>query len=489
MQQRIVAKIFCLLMLFSASSVAREPYLHEPLPASASLLAKKMDLLIASLPRGTVSSVVVKELDSGKLLFAKDATQNLIPASVLKVLTATVAYDVLGSDFRFATRITGRRTAGKNRSLKDVMLSFSGDPSLTRAHVSGMLAAIKKQGFREIDGNIWLDGDTYKGYPRAEGVVWNDLGICFAAPVSAIILNHNCFYARLKPAKEIGKKAVIEYDQPGWFLKVDNRIVTQNHAEAKTENCKLKAWPSFDQEYRLEGCLALDASPMKLAFSVNNLERSLKKFVLSALKKEGLVLKGRVVLGRPDKSLSYLLAEHFSAPLPELLKPVLERSDNLYADTLLKAVGAKVSGNEGSYETGIKALRQVLETKGVELDAAYLVDGSGLSRYNQISASSIAKVLVLAWKQWGQESPWLSERTLQDRWYKTGTMHGVSSVGGYVFPENGSPLVFVVMLNGLVPGQSVEIDELKAFRGDIRRFRKKFMDTLVGRETHELEKQ
>lgn len=462
-----ISRLFlsCLFLLTSISARAGEP------------LIQQLESLVSGLPQGSVYSIQVRDPASGNVLFEKGASRNLVPASVLKVLTATTAYDALGHDFRYHTRIQAQRLPSTRGVIKGaVMLSFSGDPSLKHKDLEELILQLKRKGVASIAGDFWLNGEVFSGYDRAGGVSWDDLNVCFAAPAAAMILDRNCFYAWLKPAGKDGELAIIEYDEPDWQLAVDNRIRTRKLDEG--EKCAQEVRASSEYEYRLDGCITADSWPLRLAFSVNNVERAVERYLKALLKRHNIRLKGRVIVGRPDMNFPRVLAEHQSEKLPKLLKPVLSDSDNLYSDSILKTVAYQKSGKPGSFASGIESARELLGDKGVGFGSSRLVDGSGLSRYNFISASTLVDVLMVAWSEWGEASPWLNERDRKEQWFKTGYMSGVSSMAGYVFPEKGRPLVFAVILNGLMPPLPASREEMQAFRKEIRGFHRSFLNVL-----------
>ncbi|AMO55285.1 D-alanyl-D-alanine carboxypeptidase/endopeptidase [Endozoicomonas montiporae CL-33] len=445
--------------------------------AAADSVVNRLESLISELPEGSVYSIQVRDPIKGNVLFEQGAHLNLIPASTLKVLTATLAYDALGQEFRYNTSIASENKVTRKGVVKGaVMLSFSGDPSLKREHLNDLVAQLKEKKITTIAGDLWLDGAVYSGYDRAGGVSWDDLNICFAAPAAAMILDRNCFYGWLKPGKKEGDPAIMEYDRPEWNLEVDNQVVTESLPEG--ERCTQKVRPSADFEYALQGCISPKSRPLRMAFSVSNVERAVERFMYDLLEQHDIQLKGRIIAGRPELNMPYILAEHHSEALPELLRPVLEDSDNLYSDSILKTVGHQTSGKTGSYASGIESARTLLGNKGVGFGSSRLVDGSGLSRYNFISAATLVDILMLGWKQWGEESPWLTQRKRKEQWFKTGYMSGVRSMAGYVFPDNGRPLVFAVILNGLMPPLPATDQEMRAFKQDIRAFHRSFLKVL-----------
>lgn len=225
--------------------------------------------------------------------------------------------------------------------------------------------------------------------------------------------------------------------------------------------------------------MTINDNPLRLAFAVSDPEQEMKTFVIDSLKDLGIKHRGRVVIGKPNSQLSEVLGEHYSAPLSELLITMLKTSDNLYADSFLKTLGYKYSGKSGSYQTGINALIAGLHKARINLRCSNFEDGSGLSRDNLISAATLNDVLLFAWRQGKKQLPWLASRGLEDRWFKTGTMKGVRSICGYIFPENAPPLVFVVLLNGVVPESGATETEAITFIQNIKLFQNSFIDVIV----------
>ena len=449
------------------------------IPTHASL-SEKIDALVNTLPENSIQGILVQDMASGKTLYSLNENYNLLPASTLKILTAFSAYQSLGADFKFSTRLYSQnKTFHKKQYRGDLHIEFNGDPSLTHDHLAELLDALKRDGVREIQGRIWLDNTAYNGYPRSGGTSWDDWNICFAAPSTAIILDRNCFFGWLKPTRP-GHIAEMEYDQPHWRLAVENHVVTREPLESELLGCVQEVWPSEDYEYRLEGCIQPNRDKMRMAFSANNVERAARRFVQSELKRLGIALKGPIKTGKPARPFQYLLTEHQSEPLTELLYPVLEKSDNVYSDSILKTLGRQLTGDAGSYYSGSEQIRAVFSEEGVPLLRSRIVDGSGLSRYNLISATDMNKVLTFGWQQWGDKAPWLVWRSKPEYWFKSGYLNGVNNMAGYAFDEDGKVFAFTIFLNGLRPEYPLDKEKLRAFNQDVRNFHRSFLSLLTG---------
>ena len=176
------------------------------------------------------------------------------------------------------------------------------------------------------------------------------------------------------------------------------------------------------------------------------------------------------VKAKPDAAV---LGEVRSAPLLERIDNLLQISDNMLAETVLRevAIGNK---QEPSFAGGIAAVRSVLEANGFDVSGYQMVDGSGLSPQNKVPAELIAEVLSIAAAPDGKDprTPKLrpllgglpvagGSGTLDVRfrdaasgpgkgWVraKTGTLTGVTTLAGVVLDTDGRLLVFAFMSNG-----------------------------------------
>ena len=165
--------------LLLASSLSYSNDLSERLLTSAERLPLGADF--AAVVKNTADNTSLANINGNKLV---------PPASTLKAVTALAAYYQLGKDFRFTTQFF-------YESNGDRVLVFSGDPLLSREDLRKLLMRGKGQGTNRITGDLILDGSIFDGHLWSTAQSWSDRHICFAAPSSAINLNHNCVWARL----------------------------------------------------------------------------------------------------------------------------------------------------------------------------------------------------------------------------------------------------------------------------------------------------
>src|SRR4051812_25327099 len=146
--------------------------------------------------------------------------------------------------------------------------------------------------------------------------------------------------------------------------------------------------------------------------------------------------------------------------------PLMKTSNNLYAETLLKTVGA-AHGGLGTVASGSAVVRQLLTTWQMPEDAYVLVDGSGLSRYNYVTASTITSVLERMYRDPRHKDAFLAtlpvagkDGTIASRMRrtraegnalgKTGSISNVRSLSGFVRTRDGETLVYSIIANDFV---------------------------------------
>lgn len=424
-------------------------------------------------PETSQTAVIVSPLSAPKSSFRNNPKQLFIPASTMKVLTAVASTAALGKDFRFKTQIDAFVGISNQRIEGDVFIRFDGDPTLTSDNLNALLKDLKARGLNHIDGNLYLVGEPQESM-QAPGWVWDDLGICYAAPVSRYVINQNCIKATLSPtlADERSELTVSQFEP----VTITNSAVFDKLGSQ--DFCELDLQRQANNQYILSGCFA-GTKPLKLAIAISDPARYAQETLQRLLNNNGISLKGDILLTSKRPTNTLLIAEHRSKPLSELLSKMLLKSDNLIADSLLKRLGQYEYGVAGSFTNGSKAMQTILGALGVDLSTANIIDGSGLSRYNLLSAEQLMQVLLLIKKdpkfQYLIDSLPVAGKTgtLEYRrdyrraplkgniLAKTGSMMGVSNLAGYIKQDGKLTQAFVVLENGYSP--AVKEAEIRPF--------------------------
>lgn len=421
----------------------------------AQTLTDKIDALIEQqLPHATVG-VLIKDAQTGQVIYQKNEDKLLSPASGMKLFTATAALYQLKPDYYFVTTLSQK---GDN-----VYITFTGSPSLTIENLNDLLANLKKNGVTRIQGNIVLDVSRFQlpNYPN--GTSYDDLGWYYSAPDSATILNENAVEYDFISAKKIGMPIQIKPKTSPQGITLINEVVTVDAEQAK-DHCTLNIDIQPHNTLRLFGCLAQNAEPQPMQLAVPEPILLVKQTIQDFLNKNGLILQGKIVLGRTPAD-AHVIARMPSENLSVLIIHMLRESDNLYANSLTKLLGYTVTG-EGTYKQGTFAMRQILsQHTAIDFTQTEIADGVG-TRYNLTTPEQMVILLTNLYqdKQWrpiffnalpqagvsGTLEDRMKKTPLEKRvWAKTGTMHDISSLSGYLMHSEHQHLIFSIIINGI----------------------------------------
>ncbi|HHQ4610007.1 TPA: D-alanyl-D-alanine carboxypeptidase/D-alanyl-D-alanine endopeptidase [Aeromonas veronii] len=413
-------------------------------------------------PQGGQYAIMVQ--GNNGVEFARHADQMIAPASTMKVLTALAARLELGADFRFATDIQAQPGAKQGDTINgDIWINFVGDPTLSRMD---LLALFKQLGVTSIKGNVYVNTGAYNGYERGNGWSWGDQTLCFAAPVSSVIIDKNCAYGTIT-ATQIGKPAVgnVATGVP-IGIGADN-VEVMSYGDMARQFCALEVDMAKGNFYELKGCITPNKEPQGLRFAIHDVEAWGWDNIRWAMNRAGIKHDGLLRVTHKAPEGAETLGTHYSVSLPVMLAKMLKKSDNLYADTFLKTVGRHYYNKPGSYRSGTMAVRAILTKNGIDLGNATLADGSGLSAHNLISARQMMSVLnfiqkndaelglikllpssqvdgTLAWRR-SVTAPMMKNKVHA----KTGTITGTSNLVGFIDTAGGQRKAFVMFQRGL----------------------------------------
>lgn len=417
------------------------------------------DPLNALLPEGSQYALLVQRLDQAATsLREHNANLLLPPASTLKLITALAARLILPPDFRFSTRL--------EQVGRDLVLRFNGDPTLSSDALKQMLSRYHQESGGNLAEDLWIDDSAFNGHERGTGWPWENLGTCYSAPSSAVVIDRNCVAISVSSNDKPGSlvQANVPKHQP---LKVTAKARVVTVAEQRERHCNLDLTYSADNSYELNGCWPQSKNPLALELAVQNPALYAQSVVESQLKELGINLKGRVRVGSPPGEPGKTFALQQSPTLTALLDRMLKHSDNLVADNLLKALGGNYFQQPGSYRNGLIALRQVIKEKaGIDLSKAIIEDGSGLSRSNLVSVRQLGQVVryiylhdkelnLLGLLPVAGESGTLRFRASINKpplkgklKAKTGTLFGTKNLAGVFTTAKGNPLVLIEFITG-----------------------------------------
>lgn len=465
-------------VLLSVFSSCAAVYAETGIPAEAQSFIQK------GLPNASVG-VIVLDADTGQTLFESRSQEPFPPASTTKLFTTAASLLSLGANYQFQTAVKiDKKELQKDKLKGNLYVQFSGDPSLTTSDLKQLMADIKTAGIRRISGNIVIDDSRFQSPDYPMGWTWNSMVWYYEAPITTIILNENKVPITLTSNKTLGEKTTVALaSSEDVHIKLQSNLTTVTQAESET-HCQIEVHMNELNQLNVQGCWPQLAEPITLKVAVKNPLRLAEKIILDTLKSERIVFTGKIVTGKIGKDLT-TIASRNSAPLKILLKKVLEDSNNLYSESLIKAMGAE-RFQRGTFQLGMLALKEVLsQPTGIDFTQMRLMGGSGASMYDLVQPAQLARLLYTMEhdKTVGQdfkETFFVSggenkESTLYKRFNfndaagriraKTGTLTGVSALAGYLTTAQNKNLIFVIMMDHFLE----QNEKMKAFEDEFCR--------------------
>lgn len=440
--------------------VSRKTTVSKPAPVVLQgSLGNQLNYIINSVGSSADIGVSVKSMRTGEQLYSRNIHQPLTPASTLKVLTAEAALIFLKPDYRFSTQLLTDAQTIKNGVLQgNLYIVLSGDPSLTYNDLVELIQNLKTQQITGIAGNVYIDNTAYDQSFYGPDWVPKDKGYCYAAPISASIINHNCLPFKVTPSKVPGQAAQIGTSPNFFYPAIRNYVVTKPNRFP----CSVHLSSDISTGLEIDGCMP-KGKEWGISYVVTDVPEYNRALFKDVLNQMSVKLYGTVTFGTAPKNPS-MIAHHASEPLNVLITEMLKRSDNVIAGALFKKLGQLYTRRPGSWENGSLAVSQILtKNAGVNINGLRILDGSGLSPSNLTTPSQMMQVLDYAYHNESTNDAFVTalpiagvDGTLKHRMgniarkvrAKTGTISGVVSLAGYVVSADKEILAFVIMVNG-----------------------------------------
>lgn len=361
-------------------------------------LAKRIEEIIEksefSNARWGVFAVSLKD---GRVVVARDARKLFNPASIQKILTAVVALDKLGADYRWKTSINAPTTIENGVLNGDLTLYGRGAPDFGGGELNDLVNQLKSKGLTHVTGNIVGNESYFKGEDIGDGWTWNDLQWHYGAEAGALTFQENKAGVYMKDGV-----AVSSTD----YVQVQNDLQPKQAGETKAFGIRrgladnqIYIWGNDDKAY---GKIAVHDTALWAAKTFKDL-----------LEQKGITVDGKAkavdwkTLERLNVENSVELAFVESAPLSEIVKKMNKRSVNVYAELLLRTLGknfgdtapgdnrqlAEVRGDDLA---GAEVIKKFLRENKVAVDEIQVHDGSGLSRLDFVSPEAFVRALIFA---------------------------------------------------------------------------------------------
>lgn len=344
--------------------------------------------------------LVVDEKDEP--LVAQSPDKPFTPASIAKIVTGWMALTVLGSDYRFQTRFH----MDEDRKL---YVRGGGDPFLVSEEFAMLVPALLEKTGSEPFSGIVLDTSYFPKNLQIPGIepddeAYNALNVALAA-------NFNTIHA----------------------VRKGNSV---RSAEKQTPITPLAIEQFKRRGPKGRGRISLSQEDPSLG------ARYAGELLAEFIRMSDGKIDGEIIIGRIPDGLEPVYIHRQSRPLSDIVRLMLLGSNNYIANQLFLEAGAQPDQGEVSIERSLSVLGNLLSERNFDGEVN-LLEGSGISKQNRVTAAGFAEVL----KGFAPHAE-LLKKTRRGSRYKTGTLDNVSTLAGYVKTQNHGMARFVIALPG-----------------------------------------
>lgn len=393
----------------------------------------------------TRTAVWIHDLRWGTDIVKANIDRSLVPASVMKSVTSASLLNLADVAERFATPVVAVGAISPDGVLQgDVVVRATGDPTVesqffdtTRGFADSIVAGVRRLGIKRIEGRVIVDESAFQDATTPPGWMAEDIVWPYGARLHGANFRDNRFMLRLPSRETVPHVPDLKFTfvrPKARGLKIDRKDGTET--------------------------MIVTGSPRRAfsdTYSMPYPRKAMQSEIVSALDAAGIEVEGNVVKTSAAEREVYL---HLSPMFGEILQSLMFRSDNLMAEGMLRAIAPG-----GTRADAIAEEQAVWTMAGISTHGVRIVDGSGLSRDNRLTARFLGEVnRYMLHDEFGTDylslfpragfdgtlRGFLAETPLEGRVaMKTGSMKGVQSYSGYLLDEAGRPThLLVFMVNG-----------------------------------------
>lgn len=361
-------------------------------------IQNRINKILQQAPPSTHYSILVYNPLVQDTIYKVNSDDSMIPASNTKLFTTATALSIMGGDYKLSTKIITDDSDIKNGIIKgNVYIKGYGNSLFTKEDLESMVGSIKKLGITEIKGKIVGDDSYFDEVYTRDDWIRDEVANVKLPPISALVIDRNRTFS-------------------------SRRVRYRRHGK--------RYWRTVRYYHSISNPPLYAAQLLRKSFIEN-----------------GIKVIGNAVKGVTPKNVTELTESHII--LRDLIKDICKHSDNFLAECLFKTIGAYTSGEQGNAFYSTQAILKYIKDNGIYSEGSSIVDGSGISRFDQITTDALVGVLQKMYfdlKHFDDFYNSLSiagvDGTLRHRMNgtnaennfrgKTGTLNGVSSLSGYL---------------------------------------------------------
>lgn len=434
--------------------------------------------------------MAVSDTKTGESLLKSEPQLSLVPASIMKVVTTATALEVFGPDFRFQTVLSYSGNIRNDTLSGDLLVIGGGDPTLGSEYFpennrfpEEWISAIQQKNIRVVTGNLILDASVYESQMIPNTWIWEDIGNYFGAGASGISVYDNLYEIHLSSGNvpdQLTKVIMITPVIPNLDLLNEVRSSDLNSDQAWVFGSPL------ENRRIIRGTIPKNRNDFIIKASVPDPQALLASEFRKKLLANGIQFSGQLKFEKTNSNENHSgqLSVIQSPPLRDIIRVTNHESVNLFAEHFLKHLAYQKYGL-GTTKDGCKLIVQFWKDKGLDLNGFFMNDGSGLSRFNALTASQMVAILnymkaksaysvdfyeSLATVGNGTLTVFKNENfPNQCLRAKSGSMTRVRCYAGYLTTFSGRQLSFAIMLNNFSCSQAEATQKIEQVLVELRK--------------------
>lgn len=414
--------------------------------------------------RHSIISMYVVDGKTGNLIYGKNGEVGMVPASCQKIIASASAFEILGGKFQYETVLTIYRSV----DTVCLVIEGSGDPTLgswrwpstgKKMVFSNILSALKKKNAAAAY-NVLIHTNGFTHQPVPDGWVWQDIGNYYGAGAWAFNWYENQYNLVLSSGNTEGAPVTVVSIEPSEGISALSNFI-KTGKKGSGDNAYIYTAPYSSSSFAT-GTIPPGQKRFVISGSVPDPAITFIKELSSALAENGIAIKPVAdtasfwSAGKRPGSVE-TIGSIVSPCFDSINYWFLKKSINLYGEAIVKTIAFEKTAY-GSTDTGIALIKAFWAKKGIEGPALNIIDGSGLSPANRITASALVQVL-----QYSKKQPWFSSfynalPEMNGIKMKDGYIGGVRSYTGYIRSGAGTEYSFAFIVNNFY-GNPVSVRE------------------------------
>jgi D-alanyl-D-alanine carboxypeptidase/D-alanyl-D-alanine-endopeptidase (penicillin-binding protein 4) len=430
----------------------------------AALSQKVQALLKAPSMKHAAFAVSVVDGQTGRQVYGYNEQIGLAPASTMKVLTAMAALDELGPGYQFETRLDYRGTIREGVLSGDLLITGGGDPSFGSWRYATSkeeyiwetwINALKAKGIKKITGSLVLNKEEQQLERTPDGWIWQDIGNYYGAGAGILNWRENQYDLILAAGQEVGDPVRILRTNPD-LEEVELIAALRTGAKGSGDNAYIYLAPGSSKGV-VRGTIPLGEK----SFSISGAMPDPPQQFIAAFRKQ-LEAAGVTISNQPAGMANRetgSIVRSLSPRLDSLVYWFMRKSINLYGEALIKELARK-AGKQGTTADGVAALIGNWKAKGIEAGSLQLMDGSGLSPQNRVTANALTSALY-----WSVQQPWYKQFYESFPVYngmklKSGSINGARAYAGFHTAKDGKKYIVAILVNNYTGSGSAAVQSL-----------------------------